>query len=82
MKRLAFISVISAALGGFAFVLFFFQPWSTCADDDVSAGCPGGWEAVARLISLLMVLLGIAVLIMLGFRSDDTPRNKQEGPPL
>lgn len=50
--------------------LVFFQPWSKCADDDSSAGCPlEGISVVVQASSIVSFSVGIALVALLVYRA-------------
>ncbi|WP_232549020.1 hypothetical protein [Propioniciclava soli] len=55
------LAAVLVAVGAVVLVVFFFQPWRTCVDDEAPAACPGGIEAVYRGVGLSMMGLGFLV---------------------
>ncbi|MFF2452964.1 hypothetical protein [Isoptericola sp. NPDC058082] len=53
-----------AVLGGVVSVVFFMQPWRTCLDDDVPAGCPMlPLDASIMEAAMIVTLFATAVAI-------------------
>lgn len=59
------VSAVTAAVGAIVTVVYFFQPWRGCDDEDTSAGCamlPA--DANVMVIAILVALLAASVLVI------------------
>ena len=64
-RWLIVVSAVTAAVGAIVTVVYFFQPWRSCDDEDTSAGCamlPA--DANVMLIAILVTLSAASVLVI------------------
>ncbi|PZR53717.1 hypothetical protein DNL40_06205 [Xylanimonas oleitrophica] len=55
---------LTAAVGAVVTVVYLFQPWRTCPDDDVPAACPMlPADAAAMSAAVVVTLLGLATFV-------------------
>ena len=63
-KMAGTVGVVFALLGAGVTILYLFQPWRTCPDDDTPAACPMlPTDAIIMVIAFCAGLVGMIVVI-------------------